>query len=186
MTVLICLVKGIAAGIVPALLYRLIARKNKLAAAIVASLSAPIMNTGLFIVGCLIISGTIAGFTEHGTMDEIVYFLFIGCAGWNFIIEFAINIVLAPAIHRVVLVAEKTVRARKVRPVSERALFTALIAVMCTTAALCVLLAVLVFCLAAEIWWLGLLSLLVGAAVFAGCLVCIRIRGKRGIKETKS
>ncbi len=107
MTVLICLVKGIAAGIVPALLYKLIARKNTLVGAIVASASAPIMNTGLFIVGCLIINGTIAGFTANGTMNEVVYFLFIGCAGWNFIIEFAINLVLAPAVHRVVLVAEK-------------------------------------------------------------------------------
>ncbi len=113
MTVLICLVKGVAAGVVPALLYKLIARKNTLAAAIVASASAPIMNTGLFIVGCLIINGTIAGFTANGTMNEIVYFLFIGCAGWNFLIEFAINLVLAPAVHRVVLVAEKALKQKK-------------------------------------------------------------------------
>lgn len=113
MTVMICLVKGTAAGIVPALLYRLIAPKNKLAAAIVAAVSAPIVNTGLFIVGCLMISGTIAGFTETGSMSEIVYFLFIGCAGWNFIIEFSINLVLGPAIHRIVLVVEKQVGAKK-------------------------------------------------------------------------
>ncbi len=113
MTVIICLVKGVAAGVVPALLYKLIARKNTFVAAIVASLSAPIMNTGLFIVGCLIISGTIAKVAEIGSMNEVVYFLFIGCAGWNFIIEFAINLVLAPAIHRVVLVAEKSIKQKK-------------------------------------------------------------------------
>ena len=113
MTVLICLVKGIAAGVVPAFLYKLIARKNTFVAAIVASVSAPIMNTGLFIVGCLIISGTIAGFTANGSMNEIVYFLFIGCAGWNFLIEFAINLVLAPAVHRIVLVAEKSFEHKK-------------------------------------------------------------------------
>lgn len=113
MTVMICLVKGIAAGIVPALLYKLIARRNTFVAALVAAISAPIMNTGLFIVGCLMINGTIAGFTANGTMNEIVYFLFIGCAGWNFIIEFSINLVLAPAIHRIVLVAEKNFRLKK-------------------------------------------------------------------------
>lgn len=107
MTVMICLVKGTAAGIVPALLYRPIAKKNSLAAAFVAAVSAPVVNTGLFIIGCLMITGTIAGFTANGTMSEIVYFLFIGCAGWNFVIEFAINLVLAPAIHRVVLITEK-------------------------------------------------------------------------------
>ncbi len=110
MTALICLVKGTAAGIVSALLYRLIAPKNRLVAAICAAVSAPIVNTGLFIVGCLMISGTIgANFTESGTMSEIVYFLFIGCAGWNFLIEFAINLVLAPAIHRVTLIVEREV-----------------------------------------------------------------------------
>ncbi len=113
MTVMICLVKGVAAGIVPALLYKLISRRNKFAAAVAAAVSAPVMNTGLFIVGSLMISGTIAGFTANGTMDEIVYFLFIGCAGWNFIIEFAINLVLAPAIHRIVLVAEKNFHLKK-------------------------------------------------------------------------
>lgn len=113
MTVMICLVKGIAAGIVPALLYKLLSRWNKLAAVIVAAVSAPIMNTGLFIVGCLMISGVIGtNFTTGGTMSEIVYFLFIGCAGWNFVIEFAINLVLAPALHRVVLVVENAVRTK--------------------------------------------------------------------------
>lgn len=122
MTVMICLVKGLAAGIVPALLYKLIAKKSTFAGAVVAAVSAPIMNTGLFIVGCLMINGTIAGFTETGTMDEIVYFLFIGCAGWNFIIEFAINLVLAPAIHRVTLVVEKSLKNRNApAPVPEQA-----------------------------------------------------------------
>ena len=119
MTVLICLVKGVAAGIVPALLYRLIAPKNALVAAFVAAVSAPIANTGLFFVGCLMINGTIAGFTANGTMPEILYFLFIGCAGWNFIIEFAINIVLAPALHRVVLVTEKQMGKKKAQPSKE-------------------------------------------------------------------
>ncbi len=121
MTAGICLVKGTAAGIVSALLYKLIAPKNRLVAAIVAAVSAPIINTGLFIVGCLMISGTIgANFTANGTMSEIVYFLFIGCAGWNFIIEFAINLVLAPAIHRVTLIVEKEIGAKYAKKKAEK------------------------------------------------------------------
>ena len=120
MTVMICLVKGVAAGVVPALLYKFVSRWNKLAGAIVAAISAPIMNTGIFIVGCLIISGTISGWmqflVEAGAMADVqpvAYYLFIGCAGVNFIIEFAINLVLAPAIHRIVLIAEKNFRLKK-------------------------------------------------------------------------
>lgn len=124
MTVLICFVKGIAAGIVPALLYRLIAPKNTFAAVIVASLSAPVVNTGLFILGCLCITNTIAIFQEPLGMEGLNIFVFIlvGIVTYNFFIEFAINIVLAPAIHRVVLVTEKTIKkksAKEDKPVLE-------------------------------------------------------------------
>ncbi len=113
MTVLICLVKGVAAGIVPGFVYRVIARKNTFVAAVAASFTAPVVNTGLFIVGCLIISGTIATqFTATGSASEILYFLFIVCAGTNFLIELGLNLVLAPAVHRVVLVVEGNRAAR--------------------------------------------------------------------------
>ncbi len=115
LTALTCLVKGIAAGVVPGLIYPLIAKKNKLAGVIVASALAPIMNTGLFIVGALCMSGTITtNFVEEGS--TLVYFLFIGCAGINFLIEFAINLLLSPAIHRVVLVVEKMIVKKKALP----------------------------------------------------------------------
>ncbi len=109
MTVLICIVKGVAAGIVPALLYRLIARKSAFAAVIVASLSAPIVNTGLFILGCLCIPGTLFGVRSALGMDEMNFFKFIlvGIVTYNFFIEFAINLVLAPALYRVVTVVER-------------------------------------------------------------------------------
>ncbi len=123
MTVLICLVKGTAAGVVPALLYKLLKRKSTFLAAVVASLSAPIVNTGIFVLGCLMISGTLAGWIQSlvdaGAMTETVpvaYYIFIGLAGWNFLIEFAINLVLAPAIHRVVLVVEKQISTKKHKP----------------------------------------------------------------------
>lgn len=112
LTALTCLIKGIAAGLVPGLVYPLIAKKNKLAGVIVASVLAPILNTGLFILGALLMSGTITeNFVEDGS--TLVYFLFIGCAGINFIVEFAINLVLSPALHRVVLVVEKQIGDKK-------------------------------------------------------------------------
>ncbi len=111
MTVLICIVKGVAAGIVPALLYRLIAPKNTLAAVFAAALSAPIVNTGLFVLGCLCITDTISLFQAPLQMEgmNIFVFILVGIVTYNFFIEFAINIVLAPALHRVVLVVEKQI-----------------------------------------------------------------------------
>ena len=40
---------------------------------------------------------------------SLTYFIFIGCAGINFIIEFAINLVLSPAIYTVINVVEKQI-----------------------------------------------------------------------------
>ncbi len=104
-TVALCLIKGLAAGLVPGLLFRVIAKKNKYVAVIVASIAAPVCNTGLFILGCLMISGTIGGYIASvdalaGT--SVVYFLIILCAGINFLVEFAINAVASPVIYRVV------------------------------------------------------------------------------------
>lgn len=119
LTTLTCLVKGVAAGLVPGLIYPLIAKKNKLAGVIVASALAPVMNTGLFIIGALCMSGTIStNFVEEGS--TLVYFLFIVCAGVNFLIEFAINLLLSPAIHRVVLVVEKQIGKKKKKPAPEQ------------------------------------------------------------------
>jgi hypothetical protein len=108
MTSLICLGKGICAGIVPAVLYKAISKKNKLVAVFVASASAPIVNTGLFILGCLCIQGTFAElFGYEGS--SFFYFLFITCAGINFIVELVINVVLAPALYTVTNVVEKQI-----------------------------------------------------------------------------
>ncbi len=108
-TVLTCLVKGIVCGLVPGLVYKPIARKNKTIATIVASLLAPICNTGLFILGALCMSGTIASnFIADG--QTVIYFLVIGCAGINFLVEFAVTAVVSPALARLVQIVEKRVK----------------------------------------------------------------------------
>lgn len=115
LTTLTCLVKGTAAGLVPGAVYRPLSKKNTFAAALVASALAPVMNTGIFILGGLTMSGVISqNFVADGS--TVIYFLVIGCAGVNFLIEFAINLVLAPAIHRVVTVAEKSAGKRHMQP----------------------------------------------------------------------
>lgn len=108
LTVLTVLLKGVLAGIVPALLYKVIAKKQKYVAVFVAAASAPIVNTGVFILGALCMSGTlIENFVGEG--ESLMYFLFIGCAGINFLVEFAINLVLSPAIYTVENVVEKQI-----------------------------------------------------------------------------
>ncbi len=101
-TILLCLVKGTAAGLVSGLVYKLVAKKNEYVGLFVASAVAPIVNTGLFIVAmlCLFKETLMANFVAAGT--TVYYFLFIGCAGINFLVELAINLIAAPAVYRVI------------------------------------------------------------------------------------
>ncbi len=99
-TLITIFLKGVLAGAVPALVYKLIAKRNDKVALFVASALAPLINTGVFIVCMLFMSDVLtANFVPDGS--TVIYFLVIGCAGVNFLIEFAINVLLAPAIERV-------------------------------------------------------------------------------------
>jgi uncharacterized membrane protein len=111
-TALICFVKGIAAGFIPAVLYEAIKGKDenvsagrKYAASVVAALSAPVANTGLFVLGMFAFFMDTLKAWAGGT--DIVTYILVGLAGLNFLVEFLINIILSPAIVRIVDVVKK-------------------------------------------------------------------------------
>ena len=106
LTILTCIVKATAAGFLSGLIYGSISKKNRTAAVFSAAAVAPMVNTSLFIVGALFMSDTLtANFVQSGT--SVMYFLIIGCAGINFIVEFAINLLLAPSIYRIIKVVNR-------------------------------------------------------------------------------
>jgi hypothetical protein len=109
MTFLIIFVKGSLAGLVPGFTFRLL-RKRPVLATFVSAGIAPVVNTSIFVLDTLIISGTIGGFMNSVaiTGQSVVYFIIIGCAGINFLVEFALNMLLAPALHRIIRVIDKT------------------------------------------------------------------------------
>lgn len=107
-TALICLGKGALCGLASGLVYKLVSKKNDLLAVFLAAAATPIVNTGLFILG-----GLTLFYDSLGTMaggKTVIYFLVIVCAGLNFIAEFALNMILSPAINRVLVVLSKKVR----------------------------------------------------------------------------
>ncbi len=101
-TIVICILKAVLAGAVPALVYKSLKNKNNTVAIFTAAASAPIVNTLVFIVGGLLFFGK--ALTEAGFLgsNSLIYFLVIGCAGINFIVELAINIIFAPALSRII------------------------------------------------------------------------------------
>jgi uncharacterized membrane protein len=114
-TALICFVKGIAAGFVPAWLYEVVCGKaekigegRKFVATVVAALVAPVVNTGLFVCGMfLLFKDTL--YAWAGETDVITYVL-LGLAGINFLVEFLINTILSPAIVRITAVVGKRLK----------------------------------------------------------------------------
>ncbi|MBE6705051.1 MAG: ECF transporter S component [Ruminococcaceae bacterium] len=99
-TALICIGKGTAAGLAAGLVYKLMEKKNQLIASILAAAAAPIVNTGLFILGGLtLVADTLSATFVSGT--TLIYFLVIGCAGLNFVVEFLVNLIVSPAIYNI-------------------------------------------------------------------------------------
>lgn len=106
LTTLICLGKGTAAGAVAALVYKALAKKNRRLAVFTAAGLAPVVNTALFILGALAMQETLSANFLDGSMS-VIYFLVIVCAGINFIIEFAVNMVASPALVTLIDVYKK-------------------------------------------------------------------------------
>ena len=98
--VLICLVKGAAAGWLAGVIYEWLSKKNDLAAVITAGIVCPIVNTGLFIVGMLVFF--MSTLTDKAGGEAMLYYIIFGLTGINFVIELAVNMVLASGITRII------------------------------------------------------------------------------------
>ena len=106
MTALLCLVKGTLAGFVPAAVYSAITKKKVISGStMLAALLAPVVNTSIFVVGMLLFFRETL--TAWAGGESIVVYILISLAGINFLIEFAINMLLTPAIIRITNVVKK-------------------------------------------------------------------------------
>ena len=97
MTVVLVFLKGIGAGFISGFLFKVLRNKNRYVAIIIAALSAPIANTGIFVVGCMLFFRELTGIG--------IYSLFITV---NFAVEIAVNVILVPIIFRILEVARIT------------------------------------------------------------------------------
>lgn len=108
MMFVICFLKTTAAGFVCGLLFDLIAKRNLRASIFVASGVAPIVNTGIFVLGMLCLYNDIAQII--GDSSQVIYTIFVGCVSFNFFIELAVNLLVAPALYVVYRAVERQFR----------------------------------------------------------------------------
>ena len=113
LTALLCLLKGTLAGLVPAVVYSAIVGNKtvnttkKLFTTVLAAMLAPVVNTSTFVIGMLLFFKDTLTIWADG--KPIMLYILVGLAGINFLIEFIINIILSPAIIRIVDVVKKRI-----------------------------------------------------------------------------
>ena len=106
-TVLVVLVKGIACGLCAGLIYKLCEKFNKYFAVIAAAVICPVVNTGIFLLGCqLFFLETVTGWGIAAGFENVGAYMFIGLAGINFILELGVNIIVAPIISRLIKIGK--------------------------------------------------------------------------------
>lgn len=107
-TIITVLIKGTAAGLAAGLIYQLLNKKNQLVAVIAAAILCPVVNTGLFLVGCrLFFMETINGWSEAAGYASAGAYMIMALVGVNFLIEMGVNIVLSSVILRLIKIGKR-------------------------------------------------------------------------------
>ena len=106
-TIITVMIKGIASGLLAGLAYRMLEKFNRYLAVIVSAVVCPVVNTGIFLIGCLIffMDAVNSGAAVEG-MGTGAY-LIIFFVGLNFVFELLFNVLISPAILRVINIKKK-------------------------------------------------------------------------------
>ena len=81
--------------------------KNRYLAVLAAAIVCPIVNTGIFLLGCLVFFlETINGWGVAAGFDNVGAYLIFGMVGINFLIEMGVNIVLSSVIVRLIRIGK--------------------------------------------------------------------------------
>ena len=109
-TIITVMVKGILAGLCAGLIYKALQNVNRYLAVFASAIICPVVNTGIFLLGSLLffmdtVSGGATGMGMSVGMYLIVIFV-----GFNFIFELITNIVVSPAIVRLLDIAKKKIK----------------------------------------------------------------------------
>lgn len=106
-TVITVLLKGALAGLAAGLVYLLLEKVNLILAVAVAAIVCPVVNTGIFLLGCRVFFfDTINAWAAASGYESAGRYMIIALVGVNFLIEMAINIVLSPTIVKLISIGK--------------------------------------------------------------------------------
>lgn len=102
LTALVCLGKGILAGLAAGGLFRALSRKNTTAATVAAAIASPVVNTGLFLLALFFLFHDVLTAWASAAGADIATYIITGLVGVNFLLELCVNMVLSPVIVRII------------------------------------------------------------------------------------
>ena len=110
-TILTVMVKGIACGYLAGLAYKGIysLSKKRYLSVLVAAVVCPVVNTGIFLIGCLLffMEPVTAWAAAAGLGEHVGQFMIVGLVGTNFLVELAVNLILSPVATRLLNIKDK-------------------------------------------------------------------------------
>ncbi|MBQ1187102.1 MAG: ECF transporter S component [Clostridia bacterium] len=108
-TILTVLIKGTLCGLAAGLAYKAFSRVNTFLGVVSAALVCPIVNTGIFLVGCfLFFMEPVTAWAAALNFENVGSYMIFGLVGGNFLFELGANIVLAPVIIRLIKLIRKS------------------------------------------------------------------------------
>ena len=107
-TIITVLLKGTLSGVAAAFVYKLLENKNRYVAVLAAAVMCPVVNTGVFVLGCFtFFMETIRAWGEGLGYDNAFAYIILGMIGINFIIELVLNIILSPTVVKLIDIKKK-------------------------------------------------------------------------------
>ena len=105
---LICIGKTTVAGAVCGLMFWWLKRYNVYLAVIISAFNVPIMNTGVYMLGMVLMKGSVSEFLALDTSSAgVVFGVVFGIIWLNFVLELAVTGIFAPVIYRVLKAVDK-------------------------------------------------------------------------------
>lgn len=104
-TILTVLLKGTLCGLLAGLVYEIFSKKNVYLGVFSAAIVCPIINTGIFLLGCLLFF--MPTIKEWAGNQDLTSYMIFGLGLLNFPVELGFNIVLSPVIVRLLSITKK-------------------------------------------------------------------------------
>jgi len=121
-TILTVLLKGTLAGLLAGVVYRLFQkwvfvfknvetgkeRWNINLGVVLAAVVCPVVNSGIFYIGCrLFFMDTIKEWAAAAGSENVALYIIVGLIGLNFVFELLVNVILSPVIVRIIDLGKK-------------------------------------------------------------------------------